>query len=286
MKRIIKPLLAILGLGACNPEVELLSANQFTGLFVREFKSAQPDADIEVKNELELNVNIEGSQPFTIFLNNAYDLYKQDPKDLAGVIKKYVESAKESLDKMSELLNASQILPVVKDTQWLGEIHQVMRERSDKTPPDYLREALAPGLEVFYVQDTPKSIRYLTEADFVSAGIELAGLRQLACANLQKLMASLQVHDGNDVSMITLDGNYESSLLLFNDIWAQMKAKVSGGVVVALPTRDVLLFTGSEDEAGLKKIREMAQRAFEGSYRLTQQLYIFRNGSFELFSKR
>ena len=55
-------------------------------------------------------------------------------------------------------------------------------------------------------------------------------------------------------------GNYEASLLLIDDIWSSGQVKVNGDIVVAIPTRDVLLVTGSRNRSGLKRVRELAAK--------------------------
>jgi uncharacterized protein YtpQ (UPF0354 family) len=63
-----------------------------------------------------------------------------------------------------------------------------------------------------------------------------------------------------------------------------MKADIKGEVVVAVPTRDVLLVTGSEDTDKLTKMKQIVQEAFsKGSYRLTTRLFVYRNGLFDVF---
>jgi uncharacterized protein YtpQ (UPF0354 family) len=88
---------------------------------------------------------------------------------------------------------------------------------------------------------------------------------------------------GNDgVFMITVDGNYEASLLLVDSLWGSKKLNIEGDPVVAVPSRDVLVFTGSKNIPGLKKLREVASKN-EYAYPLTSVLHIYRNGKFEEF---
>ena len=47
--------------------------------------------------------------------------------------------------------------------------------------------------------------------------------------------------------MLKAGGDYEASLLLFDDIWRDGQVKVDGDIVVAVPAKDVLLVTGSNN---------------------------------------
>jgi uncharacterized protein YtpQ (UPF0354 family) len=86
--------------------------------------------------------------------------------------------------------------------------------------------------------------------------------------------------------MITADGSYESSLLLLDDLWSKgdVPAKVDGDVVVAIPARDLLFFTGSSNPAGVARLRELAAKYVkQASYRLTAALFVYRDGRFTRF---
>jgi uncharacterized protein YtpQ (UPF0354 family) len=86
--------------------------------------------------------------------------------------------------------------------------------------------------------------------------------------------------------MITADGSYESSLLLLDDLWSKgdVPAKVDGDVVVAIPARDLLFFTGSRNPAGVARLHELAAKYVkQASYRLTDTLFVYRDGRFTRF---
>lgn len=77
---------------------------------------------------------------------------------------------------------------------------------------------------------------------------------------------------------------YQPSLLLFDDIWNGGAIKVDGEIVVAVPARGVLLVTGSRNEKGVEKVREIAQDlATDGNYTLTSTLFVYRKGTFVRF---
>jgi uncharacterized protein YtpQ (UPF0354 family) len=60
---------------------------------------------------------------------------------------------------------------------------------------------------------------------------------------------------------------------------------VDGDYVVAVPSRDLLLITGSRNQEGLAKLRELAEEvATTGSYTLTRELFVYRQGRFVRFA--
>ena len=83
-------------------------------------------------------------------------------------------------------------------------------------------------------------------------GVERSALRKLAVENLTRLRPKIEMHShGNMLAMFDVGGTYEASLLLFDSIWTDGQVKVNGDIVVAVPTGDVLLVTGSKNRKGL-----------------------------------
>lgn len=135
-----------------------------------------------------------------------------------------------------------------------------------------------------YAIDSPKSIRYLTPAELAATKINAADLRALAVQNLLRILPKIERHGSGGSYMFTAGGDYEASLLLAESIWRDKDAAVLGDPVVAIPSRDLFVLTGSGDPAGIKRLRDMVQKTYAGSaYRLTPKLFRYRDGKFEEF---
>jgi uncharacterized protein YtpQ (UPF0354 family) len=136
-------------------------------------------------------------------------------------------------------------------------------------------------LLIFYAEDTPKTIRYLSDSDLRSLGLSRKELRRLGIRNLLSMLPSIELHGEDGVFMMTAGGDYEASLILADSIWDSGQVKVDGDVVVAIPSRDLLLICGSRHAAAIAKVREMATKmASESPYRLTPTLFVRRKGTF------
>src|SRR5262249_43495201 len=161
---------------------------------------------------------------------------------------------------------------------WLEETRQTLLRRGAKKLPEYVFEDFSPDLIIAYAEDSPRNIRYLTPADLEKAGIERTALRALACENLKRLLPRIERHETNGLYVLRAGGDYDASLLLLDSIWSGQQLTVQGDLVVAIPTRDLLLVTGSRNAQGIMKIKQLAANASrEGSYRLTQKLFVRRN---------
>jgi uncharacterized protein YtpQ (UPF0354 family) len=112
-------------------------------------------------------------------------------------------------------------------------------------------------------------------------------LRALAVENLKRVLPKIELRGDDEVMLMSAGGNYEASLLLIDDIWSSGQVKVNGDIVVAIPTRDVLLVTGSRNRAGLKRVRELAAKfVAQGPYELTDTLFRYHDGRFTKFGSR
>ena len=84
--------------------------------------------------------------------------------------------------------------------------------------------------------------------------------------------------------MISGDGNYDASLILLDSIWTRGDLDVKGEIVIAIPTRDILLVTGTGNPERHAHMKEMVQEATsKGVYHLTPKLFVYRNGKFEQY---
>ena len=258
-----------------------MSPADFTREFAKKVGPTLPGFTVDIKGERELRITNAKGKESTMFLDNAYAEYVHDPQALSAIVRKYGAGLAEFPGE-GVSIDRSRIVPIVKDRKWLAEIRQSLTARGAKQPPENVFDELNDELIVVYAEDSPRSIRYLTPKNLSDIGIARGELRGLAVENLKRLIPKIEVRPGPLFSMVKADGNYEASLLLFDDLWSNAQIKVDGDFVVAIPARDVLLVTGSRNPAGIVKLRELAaQIVRESSYHLTDQLFVYRKGSFQ-----
>jgi uncharacterized protein YtpQ (UPF0354 family) len=262
-----------------------LSKEAFTREYVTVLRAALPDHKIEIIAPLHVKLTDPEGGSSTAFLDNAYTQYESDPDARQDIIEQHV-AARVEAEAEPEPLNPANIVPVIKDRGWLEQVKRSVAESGGKKPFDQVVEDLNESLVIVYAEDTPRNIRYFSGEDLAKAGVERARLRALAVTNLRRVLPEIELHDSPVVSMLTAGGTYEASLLLLDDLWGgKDKLKVEGDYVVAVPSRDVLLVTGSRNQEGLAKLRELAEEiATTGSYTLTRELFVYRQGRFVRFA--
>ena len=144
-----------------------------------------------------------------------------------------------------------------------------------------LSEPYNEELEIFYVEDRPNSLRFLTTDDDVG---DRAKLRDLALANLRRVITKVVLHPGeDDIYIVEAGGHFESSLLLSDRMWTSGQIKVDGDIVAAVPIKETLLLTGSRNRAGLDRMRALVTEVLAAGPRLSNALFIYRDGKFVRF---
>jgi uncharacterized protein YtpQ (UPF0354 family) len=283
MARLIAALLLVLSVVASDAKP--LSPAEFTREFTSALRAALPTSVVTVKSDLNLVIKNDDGTEAQAFLVNAYQDYVAGPPDgYQSVIRKYVAAIADQQRFRTAKIDRARLVPVIKDRGWLADSQDKLI--GAKGLPVYVYEPYNDDLVILYAEDTPHNIRYVPPKELDAAGVARVDLRALATANLRRILPKLEVHSGPVVSMITAGGDYESSLLLLDEVWStgQVPAGVAGDVVVAIPARDLLLFTGSRNSAGVARLREIAAKTVKtASHSLTDSLFVYRGGKFTRF---
>jgi uncharacterized protein YtpQ (UPF0354 family) len=282
MKPLAPLLLVTLALWAGCSKAAVLSPSEFTQEFAESLRQARPGLKVEIVKDLQLKVASASGRDSLTFLDNAYDTYKQDPNKKAEVIQRYITGGFELMGGSRGGVDRTRIVPLIKNRALLETTRQAASSFGAKKAPELVSEEFSKDLVIMYAEDLPKSFRYLTPADLKKANIDLGELRSLACENLKRLLPKIEYRGTNGLYMVTAGGNYEASLLLLDSMWHGGQMNVQGDFVVAIPTRDLLLVTGSEYPEGIEKVKQIVKKASSGgSYRVSPLLFVYRNGKFE-----
>ena len=270
-----------------NQEPELLSPASFTELFVACLRQIRPELKIEVIEDLELKFSKprDDRKPHQAFLDNAFTVYQKDPEARDEIIDQFIAGQLETLDKSAtDDINPKRIIPVIKDRQWLEDISISLKTNAEFPIP--LHDEYNSELQVIYAEDSEHNIRYLNGDNLDQLPCERNELLAYSTENLKDLLGNgIEVMGGDGIFMVTAGGNYETSLLLIHDLWtANGPMEVKGQHVVAIPTRDLLLVSGTDDLEGIARIREIAGEMIqENAYTLTPVLFAWNDGRFEVF---
>ncbi|MBT8089320.1 MAG: DUF1444 family protein [Gammaproteobacteria bacterium] len=248
-------LFAATALHAADP----LSQKHFTARYAEAVEAAYAGAKVEVVGDLEVEVSSGDEQSTRSFLDNAYKSYQADPEAIDDILQRYVAALNDMLnpDPRNDI---GRLFPVIKDNTYITEIKAVLRQSEGYDPSDpfpFYYEQLNRELVVMYAFDSETGISMASADDVEAFGIAGPALRARAVENLMNYLPGISREGSNRLSLVKADGNYEASLILAEDIWTRDNFDVAGDIVIFVPSRDVLMVTGSKDVEGLAVAREL-----------------------------
>jgi uncharacterized protein YtpQ (UPF0354 family) len=131
----------------------------------------------------------------------------------------------------------------------------------------------------------PAGFVMVRPCDLLSLGLAQEQLRKLSLDNLKREMPQIVVEVNGDVHQVVTGKNFEACTLLAPNFWTKVASQIDGEVVVAVPSRDVVLFCSNRSSQGLNDMVSMANEALrqEAANALTNELLVWR-GAWHVFS--
>lgn len=140
---------------------------------------------------------------------------------------------------------------------------------------------LGNGLCVVYLVDTDDGLIYVQNRDLSGTNLTPEGLHELGLYNLgQRSAGKLQMHQYGPAYAFVLDGLFEASLILLDELWDETLAHLApNGFIAAFPSRDTLAVCDAQSVQGIAGLRNMVNKVFPGGdHLLTSDLYRRQNG--------
>lgn len=135
-------------------------------------------------------------------------------------------------------------------------------ERSMAGKAGFIRRPLAEGLVAMVMLDAPRSARLMGEADSLALGLSADAAFALGQGNLRRQLKPLAQVARPVVpgSFGTLDGDfYESGRVVLHEDWAALARAHKGVLIVALPAKNLLIYSADDSPAGLEALRQRAR---------------------------
>jgi len=177
----------------------------------------------------------------------------------------------------------STIVPRIKHRDFLSTI------QSMNLPPESLpvMEPLVADLLVTYAFDLPHAFQMVMAADQERLGLSKEEMREIAIANLREQLDAVDVQGDPPVVRVIAGNNLDACLLLCDEIWETLAETIPPDLVVAVPTRDLVLVTTTRStKGGVDQIRRRTKEARETDrvHGLSDQLLIRKGDRWEVFA--
>lgn len=282
MRKTSKILIGALFILSCNSQSKTITVKEFTKMYFDSLTNRYPTAKFTIVNDSTVEAKIQGYDAM-LYVDNAYKEYQAEPDSLQKVLSRHLASAS-ALNTINGKISVDRIIPIIKPASYLDGINQTAAKMGATKNIEGVYEKYNDELIIAYAEDTENNIRYLTSGDTASLSINKDSLRSIAARNLDRLLPKIERQGENGLYMLTAGGNYETSIILLNNIMTKETLPVDGDFVIAIPTRDLLLVTGSNDKTGISKLKEIIKKSYEkGSYQVSEHLYKWNGKIFEKY---
>ncbi|MFQ6602526.1 DUF1444 family protein [Flavobacterium sp. C3NV] len=252
-----------------------LKETEFAEKFAKQLLKKIKGLKITLINELEVRSEFNGGA-HKHFLDNCYSEYIADTKSIKKTIEKYIVSIAE-IYLPKEFVKVERILPIIKDKRFVKSLEEINVDFRKS----HIYEPYNDELFVFYAEDRENSIHYISKNDLEEINFPIEDLKEKSIENLLNSF-EMKRHGENGYYMITIGGNYESSLILL-DIWHRENFSVNGDFVIGIPARDILFITGSKDSENLHRLYDSIKKINEtGDHLVSDKIFEFKNGKFEV----
>lgn len=238
------------------------SKDAFARMVKKAIEKAGEKAPIHYDSQRFL-LHAKGEGENTLNLTNLYNEYCVVPKaQRAKLVHNFVHTWFSSRKGMPDDFESAQhdLLPGIRSRMLFEHTIMKMRIAGEKKfnwPYRPLAEVLGIGL----VYDLPTSMMQVQQHSLDEWKATFEEAYEVACENLRQITQHKLIEAAPGVWQSPWRDNYDPSRMLLLDYIRYHE--VRGDPVVMVPNRDTLLLTGSKDAAGLTRMVEMAETAYQ-----------------------
>ncbi len=236
-----------------------------------------PDIRAEFASESEIKILSPNGKSSSIFLHNLWSECERSPEKRAEIVDKYARILSLPSQDKAEL-STKNVVVLVRDAEYRNFLAVDERE--------LVTDHVLGDLWVILAVDLPESIEILTAKQSAFLGFDKKELIRLGVENVEGMLGQMQFSPYGECFTLGCESiDYASTSLLLDYVWDQAANLVEGYLVVAVPARDTVLFTGSANTKGLQQIREQANYVvMNGNHVITETLLKRVDGEWKLFS--
>lgn len=232
-----------------RPLMPIITESEFTRRVVRRLDRVAPELRAEAKDALDVRV-VDESGARIHCLSRYYDRIGE-----FGATWSIEEAVRHMRWATHEMTDTSAIIPLI-----------AHRKRLAVAPDDeYVADAIDDDLRIVYGLHLGREARYLRPHEIERLGIPRPYLLLAARGSLEDMTRRIRYDVVDGCHRVVAGGRYESSFMLFDDDWDRGRYPTAGRPVIAVPHRGLLLFSGEDDRAGVRRVRELAEIEYDGA---------------------
>ena len=238
-------------------------------LYARLIEERFNEAKVSFTAEDALQVQWPNGNKTEVFLANMLLEFEGNKESGREIVERYLLSLE--FDQQNDVRGRREdIVPIVKDFHY--------REYLKEEAP-FVSDHLAGDLWIIYAMDLPESTISLTRSRMSELGVSKENLRLESLNNLRRVLPKIERHGSGPWFLLTAGGVYVASVLLLDPVWEEATQLVEGELLAVAPSRDVVMFTGSQSLEGILAIREKANEIFKTGDHVISTTILRRRGN-------
>jgi hypothetical protein len=255
----------------------------FTERVAARVRQGRGDVSVAVKGRLHLELVAKDGGQLQMYLDNLWRQCESAPGACDDDIDRAVAAQGQGTD--ISYLKPEFVRPLLKDREWLANVERISKEGTPEKAASnaIVARPFVADLYVVYAFDMPDGMRMMTRGDVAALGLDDQQIHALALANMEKAAGPIvgeALKPGSRIRVVRVGDSYEASRVILHDRWKDIAARVDGDLVVAVPARDFVAFTGSREQVAA--LRVLARRAAaEDHHPLTATLLRWTPGGWE-----
>lgn len=186
----------------------------------------------------------------------SYKLVTSDGESFGG----HVEAFLSALDPAEVEPGVDHLVVTVRNVALIEELRAIP---GDPSAPLAARTVVSwpfvADLALVLAFDLPRSVQLCMEDDLERLALAPEVARQKGIENVLSRL-KVERHGDGPLFMLTADGCYEASLLLAHGLWRHLADSVAGAIVVSVPCRDILCYTGQDEPGGVEALAGLTAR--------------------------
>jgi uncharacterized protein YtpQ (UPF0354 family) len=209
---------------------------------------------------------------------------------LSGLVAKWHIEKEKAIDEVvyyvEEGLNAMEDPIRLSDHE--KNIFPVIRSASFPTEAEegipFLIDEHTAETKIYYAVDMGKTYRLIDSRVLEKEGWEASRIREIAQFNVRSLSTPLKedLVRGNLFYFLNTNDGYDASRILNKGFLNEMKKRISGTMVIAVPHQDVLIIADIRNNTGYDVLAQMAMSFFaNGRVPITALSFIYEHGELE-----
>lgn len=263
---------------------KIMSEKEFTSYYLEVIKEQFPKFEFVSYQDLVI-ASKQADTTKSFFLDDAYHTYKLYPKAVEVTVLNHINRMMSILyeGKKPSPINRTKIFPEIKSKDYLIYIRILNKEKENAT---ILYKQYNEDFIIVYRAVREYDAPLIDTEDIENLGIDQDTLLDFSIKNFKNILPDIQHSEENGIYNISLGSTFESSLILLDSLWTKENFNVDGDFVVAIPREDILMITGSNDIAGIKKLKKIAEKIYNegnGAREISPFLYKWDGKRFEKF---